>query len=62
MDSLSANWIFKKLFIWERETECACKHKQGGEQEKQAPCSVGAGIMTWDKGRRFTDWATQAPH
>ena len=55
-------FLFKILFIWEREKE----HKQGEGQrkrEKQGAWSrtrsQDPGIMTWAEGRCLTQWATQ---
>ena len=61
------------LFIWERESESKGwgeGQEAEVEREKQTPCwaeslswdwSQDPNIVTWARGRRLTDWATQVP-
>ena len=59
----------KILFIHLRERERA-KENISGEREKEVLCKQGTacgaqsqdpGIITWAKGRHFTNWATEGP-
>ena len=64
---------FLKDFIYLRETECVHVRMRAGRDrgrsrlstEREAWCgapSQDSGIMTWPRGRRLTNWATQVPH
>ena len=52
------NFFFFKIFIWEGGGERQHVHAHG-QVEWGAKGEADPGIMTWAKGRRLTDWATQ---
>ena len=66
----ASGWFFLKDFIYLFERERKHRSKWEGQKEKlpgeheprRRTGYQDPGIMTWAKGRHFTDWATQAPH
>lgn len=66
--SMSFLSFFKRicLFIWQKERTSRGRGRRGGRSRLPAEPRRGARswdpeIVTWAKGRTFTDWATQVP-